>query len=367
MEEGRLKDNQSTKSDEKMSKNMKKFLLVLNCVMLSIGNCIAPLTNRLYFVKGGNRTWLACALETAGFPFLIFPILGSYIYRRKYGGPKTRLFFITPDLIIPCVIIGILTGADDYMDSAGVAKLPVSTYSLVLASQLGFTAFFAWILVKQKFTFLHINSIFLLTAGAVVLAFHSGSDVPDNETKKDYIIGFLMTVGAAILYGFVLPVIELLYKKVKQPITYALVMEMQLVMAFSATAFCMIGMLINHDFPAIPREANTYELGKGLYYLVLVGDAFLWQLFFLGAVGVIFCDTSLLSGVIIAALLPLSEVLAVFIFHEKFTIEKGFSLCLALWGFVSYFLGEFQENKKQQRDAENTKPLDSVEVVSGLN
>lgn len=142
MEEGRLKDNQSTKSDEKMSKNMKKFLLVLNCVMLSIGNCIAPLTNRLYFVKGGNRTWLACALETAGFPFLIFPILGSYIYRRKYGGPKTRLFFITPDLIIPCVIIGILTGADDYMDSAGVAKLPVSTYSLVLASQLGFTAFF---------------------------------------------------------------------------------------------------------------------------------------------------------------------------------------------------------------------------------
>lgn len=246
MEGYKLNANQSK---EKMSQKMKTFLLLLNCLMLGIGNCFAPLTNRLYFVKGGNRTWLACALETAGFPFLIFPILGSYIYRRKYEDPNTKLLFITPNIVIPCIVIGVLTGADDYMDSAGVSKLPVSTYSLVLASQLGFTAFFAWVLVKQKFTFLHINAIFLLTAGAVVLAFHSGSDVPDGETKRDYIIGFVMTVGAAVLYGFVLPVIELMYKKVKQPITYALVMEMQLIMAFSATAFCVVGMLINHDFP----------------------------------------------------------------------------------------------------------------------
>lgn len=101
-----------------------------------------------------------------------------------------------------------------------------------------------------------------------------------------------------------------------------------------------------------------------MYYLVLVGDAFLWQLFFLGAVGVIFCNTSLLSGVIISALLPLSEVLAVFIFNEKFTVEKGFSLCLALWGFVSYFLGEIGENKKQLQDTEiKHLPFNGDEVV----
>lgn len=366
MEEACLTDSQSSPHAEaEMSKNMKRFLLVANCLMLSIGNCVAPLANRLYFVKGGKRTWLTCALETAGFPFLIFPILASYIYRRKKGGPNTKLISISPSLIIPCAVIGLLTGVDDYMDSAGVSKLPVSTYSLVLASQLGFTAFFAWILVRQKFTFLHINAIFLLTAGAVVLAFHSGSDVPANESKKDYIIGFLMIIGVSVLYGFILPIIELMYKKAKQPITYSLVMEMQMVMAFSATVFCVVGMLINHDFRAIPREAETYELGKSIYYLVLVGDAFLWQLFFLGAAGVIFCSTSLLSGILIAVLLPVSEILAIFIFNEKFTVEKGISLCLALWGFVSYFYGEFHQDKKTKRIAEEEQSLHAdVEIVS---
>lgn len=354
MEDGVHSDNRSKGPEAKgMSKSMKKYLLIFNCLILSIGNCIAPLTNRLYSVKGGNRVWLMCALETAGFPFLVIPMIISYMYRRRKGGPKTKFLSMSRVLILPCIVIGILTGADDYMDSAGVSRLPVSTYSLVLSSQLGFTAFFAWILVKQKFTFLHFNAILLLTAGAVVLAFHSGSDLPANESKADYILGFIMTLGAAMLYGFVLPIIELLYKKAKQTITYSLVMEMQFVMACAATAFCIGGMIINHDFQAIPREAEKYELGKAMYYLVLVADAFLWQLFFLGAVGVIFCHSSLLSGIIISALLPLSEVLAVFIFNEKFTPEKGMSLFLACWGSLSYFYEEYQLGKKKKRAAEN--------------
>lgn len=249
MEEGVISDNRLPRTEATgMSQSMKRFLLVSNCVMLGIGNCIAPMTNRLYSIKGGKRIWLMCALETAGFPFLLIPMTISYLYRRRKGGPGTKIISMSPVLFLPCVVIGVLTGADDYMDSAGVARLPVSTYSLVLASQLGFTAFFAWVLVKQKFTFLHINAILLLTAGAVVLAFHSGSDIPDDESKGDYILGFVMTLGAAILYGFVLPIVEFLYKKAKQAITYSLVMEIQFVMAFAATCFCVVGMLINKDF-----------------------------------------------------------------------------------------------------------------------
>ncbi|KAL8156050.1 purine permease 3-like isoform X2 [Apium graveolens] len=366
MEDGVRSDNRSEGPEAKgMSKSMKRYLLVFNCLILSIGNCIAPLTNRLYSVKGGKRIWLMCALETAGFPFLAIPIIISYIYRRRKGGPKTKFCSISGVLILLCIVIGILIGADDYMDSAGVSRLPVSTYSLVLASQLGFTAFFAWILVKQKFTFLHFNAILLLTAGSVVLAFHTGSDLPAKESKADYILGFLMTLGAALLYGFVLPIIELLYKKAKQSITYSLVMEMQFFMALSATAFCFVGMYINKDFSAVPREAEKFELGKAMYYLVLMADAFLWQLFFLGAVGVIFCHSSLLSGILISALLPLSEVLAVFIFNEEFTPEKGMSLFLACWGSLSYFYEEYQSEKKKKRAAENEHK--SIEVPGDIN
>lgn len=115
---------------------------------------------------------------------------------------------------------------------------------------------------------------------------------------------------------------------------------------------------------AIPREAEKYELGKAMYYLVLVADAFLWQLFFLGAVGVIFCHSSLLSGILISALLPLSEILAVFIFNEKFTPEKGMSLFLACWGSLSYFYEEYQLGKKKKRAAENERK--SIELPEDI-
>ncbi|KAK1385935.1 putative purine permease [Heracleum sosnowskyi] len=349
-----------------MSKNMKLWLLVINCLMLGIGNCIAPLTNRLYSVKGGKRIWLMCALETAGFPFLLIPWLISYIYRRRKYGPGTNMTSISPRLIFYSLVIGVLTGLDDLMDAAGVSKLPVSTYSLVLASQLGFTALFAWLLVKQKFTFLHINAIILLTAGAAVLAFNSGSDVPTNESKGTYVVGFLMTLGVAVLYGFVLPSIELIYKKAKQTITYSLVIEMQVFISLSATILCLIGMGINHDIQAIPREAENFELGKAMYILILVADAFLWQLFFLGAIGVIFCNNSILSGILISALLPVSEILAVFIFGEKFTPEKGISLFLACWGSISYFYQEAKldkEKKQEQVAGDENQFRDVPEIV----
>lgn len=335
-------------SENQMSKSMKRLLLVLNCVMLGLGNCGGPQVQRLYFVKGGKRVWLSSCLETAGWPFLFFPIIISYLYRRSKGTPGTKLVSIRPALIVPCAIIGILTGADDYMYSYGVSRLPVSTSALIIATQLAFTSGFAFLLVKQKFTSFSINAVFLLCIGAVVLAFHTSSDRPANESNKQYFLGFFMTLGAAALYGFILPAIELMCKKAKQPMNYSVVMEMQVVMSFFATVVCAIGMLVNHDFTAIPREAREFELGKTIYYLTLILNAILWQLFFLGATGVIFCVSSLLSGIIIATLLPLTETLAVLFFHDKFQVEKAISLTLSLWGFLSYFYGEFQHTKNKK-------------------
>lgn len=343
-----ITNNLISHNEDKMSKTMKQVLLLLNCAMLGLGNCGGPLVQRLYFVKGGKRVWLSSWLQTGGWPFLLFPIVISYLYRRSKGVRGTKLVSIKPALFMPCAVLGILTGADDYLAAYGVSRLPVSTSALIIATQLAFTAGFAFLLVKQKFTPFTINAVFLLCVGAVILAFHTNTDRPANESNKQYFIGFFMTLGASALYGFVLPAIELMYKKAKQPINYSLVMEMQLVMSFFATAVCTIGMLVNHDFTAIPREARDFELGKAIYYLTLTTNALLWQFFFLGATGVIFCASSLLSGIIIATLLPLTESLAVLFFHERFHVEKAISLTLSLWGFLSYFYGEFQDVKKKK-------------------
>jgi drug/metabolite transporter (DMT)-like permease len=334
--------------DEKKKKTLKRTLLILNVSMLALGNCGGPMIMRLYFLKGGKGVWISSFLETAGWPFNLIPIIISYSYRRKKD-PAEKLFSIKPRLFLSCAVIGILTGLDDFIYAYGVARLPISTSALIIATQLAFTAGFAFLLVKQKFTSFTINAVFLLTIGAGILALHTSSDRPAGESNKRYLMGFFMTLGAAALYGFVLPAIEFTYKKAKQRITYSLVLEMQMYISFFATAFCAIGMIAQKEAQTIPKEAREFQLGESKYYVVLVFSAILWQFFFVGAVGVIFCASSLLSGIIIAVLLPVTEILAVLFYHEKFQVEKGVSLVLSLWGFVSYFYGEIQENKKMKR------------------
>ncbi|XP_022772282.1 purine permease 1-like [Durio zibethinus] len=352
--------------EHKPGTTMRKSLLVINCIILSIGNCGGPLLMRLYFIHGGKRVWFSSWLETGGWPIILFPIACAYMHRsRTQPTSKNKLFFIKPPLFIAAAVIGTLTGLDDYLYAYGVARLPVSTSSLIIASQLAFTAGFAFLLVKQKFTSYSINAVFLLTIGAGVLALHTSGDRPANESNREYVLGFLMTLAASALYGFILPLVELMYKKANQEISYALVMEIQMVMCLSATGFCTVGMLVNKDFKVIPREAREFELGETKYYVVAIWSAIIWQCFFLGAIGVIFCASSLLSGIIIAVLLPVTEILAVIFYKEKFQAEKGVALALSLWGFISYFYGEIKQIKKKKPAPETEMPSvpNSVESV----
>ncbi|XP_027355900.1 purine permease 1-like [Abrus precatorius] len=338
---------------EAQDRALKRFLLIINCLLLSIGTCGGPLVMRLYFLRGGHRVWLSSFLETVGFPVMLIPLTVSYLRRRRRlssGEPqKPKMISMKLPLFIASAFVGILTGLDDYLYAYGVARLPVSTSALIIATQLGFTAFFALLLVRQKFTAYSVNAVVLLTVGAGVLALHASGDRPNGESTKDYVSGFITTLMAAALYGFVLPLIELVYKKTKQPITYSLVMEIQFVMSLFATLFCGVGMFINNDFKAIPREARNFKHGEGNYYVVLVASAIMWQAFFLGTIGVIFCSSSLLSGILIAVFLPITEVLAVIFYKEKFQAEKGVSLLLSVWGFVSYFYGEIKQAKKMKK------------------
>lgn len=343
----------------KVSPAAKKTLLILNCILLSIGNCGGPLIMRLYFIHGGNRVWLSSFLETAGWPFIVIVLIILYFHRRAAGkngnNKRTTFIYMRPRLFFAVAFVGVITGFDDYLYAYGVARLPVSTSALIIASQLAFTAFFAYLLVKQKFTAYSVNAVVLLTVGAGVLALHTNSDRPEGETKKQYVMGFVLTVAAAVLYGFILPLIELTYNKAKQAITYTLVLEIQMVMCLFATIFCMVGMIINNDFKVIPREARDFDLGETKYYIIMCFSALIWQCFFLGAIGVIFCASSLLSGIIIVVLLPVTEVLAVVFYKEKFQAEKGVALVLSLWGFASYFYGEYKFMKKSKDNTQSTQ------------
>lgn len=334
--------------EAQLNSTLRKILLVLSCFMLAIGNCGGPIIMRLYFVKGGKRIWLSSWLETGGWPITFIPLIISYFHRRRAEGPNPKLIQMKYPVFIATAVIGLLTGLDDYLYAYGFSRLPVSTATIIVATHLGFTAFFAFLLVKQKFTAYSVNAIVLLTVGSGVLALHTSGDRPKGESTKLYVLGFIMTVAAAALYGLVLPMVELMYIKAKQAITYTLLLEINLVMCFFATVLCTVGMLVNRDFQAMPREARAYELGEAKYYVVVAWSAIIWQFFFLGVIGVIFCASSLLSAIIIAALLPVTGIIAVLVFDEKFPAEKGVALFLSLWGFVSYFYGAIKHNKPKE-------------------
>ncbi|PKI47348.1 hypothetical protein CRG98_032273 [Punica granatum] len=313
---------------------LKKILLVVNIIILSIGTTGGPLIMRLYFIHGGKRVWLSSWLETAGWPINIAPLTISYIYRRRQWAAATAKgassglapgpVLMKPFLFVASAVVGILTGLDDYLYAYGAARLPVSTSSLIIASQLAFTAGFAFLLVKQRFTSYSINSVFLLTLAAV-----------------------------------------LSYKKGKQAITYSLVLDKSIVISLSVILHSlkryMTNLSVKLFLQVIPREAKEFGLGEFTYYVIIVCSAIVWQCFFLGAIGVIFCASSLSSGIIIAIMLPVTEVLGVIFFKEKFTAEKGVSLVLSLWGFVSYFYGEIKHTKKRnlnqsQKQKQNQPP-----------
>ncbi|KAL3824351.1 hypothetical protein ACJIZ3_020380 [Penstemon smallii] len=337
----------------------KRTLLIINCLILAVGHCGGPMIMRLYFIRGGKRIWFTSWLETGGWPIMLIPLLIAYTRRRSTT--NTKLILMTPRVFTAAAVIGILTGLDDYLYAYGVARLPVSTTALIIATQLAFTAGFAFILVKQKFTAYTINAVVLLTVGTVILGLHTGGDRPKGESNKEYALGFTMMVAAAALYGFILPLVELMYVKARrrQDLTYALVMEIQLVMCFFATAFCTVGMLINNDFQAIAREAKAYELGETKYYLVVVLNAIIWQFFFLGIIGIIFYSSSLLSGIVITVLLPVTEILAVIFYNEKFQAEKGIALFLSIWGFISYFYSDIKRHDKKKKSIGDEHPSET--------
>ncbi|XXG60837.1 hypothetical protein AAC387_Pa04g2650 [Persea americana] len=103
-------------------------------------------------------------------------------------------------------------------------------------------------------------------------------DRPANVTNGEYLLGLVITLGAAALLGFVLRCIEMTYAKASRAISYTVVMQFQLGVTSFATLFCTIGMIINKDFTDIGREASAYGIGETKYYMVLTVIAILFQM-----------------------------------------------------------------------------------------
>ena len=98
-----------------ISPNMKRVLLVLNCVMLAIGITAGPLVMRLYYMYGGKSIWLSAWLETGGWPLMILLLLVSFV-RRRVGDPAAKLLFMKPSIILSAGAVGMFSCSSNILN-----------------------------------------------------------------------------------------------------------------------------------------------------------------------------------------------------------------------------------------------------------
>ncbi|XP_078429701.1 purine permease 1-like [Wolffia australiana] len=322
-------------SSQEHGGNTKQALLAINCTLIVAG-ASAPLLLRLYFLNGGDLLWLSSLVQVGGWPLLLIPITISTLS----GDSSTS---ISLPLFAAASGIGLLIGLDSYLFAVSSSALPATTNAILNTTQLAFVAVFSFLIVRQKFTPFSVNAVVVLTLGAVVLAAPAAADRPAGETKGKYFLGFAASLGSAALYALTLPLTELVFRRVRGPVTHRMVLEVQVVVSAFASVVCVVGMLVKGDFQEVARESGEPDIGKVKYYLVLVGGAVAWQAFSLGLMGTIACSSSLFAGVVVAVLLPVSEVTAVVLFRERFDVRKGVAMALSLWGFASYCYGDLSQ------------------------
>ncbi|GLU13937.1 hypothetical protein SLE2022_305400 [Rubroshorea leprosula] len=316
------------------------------------GQSVAILLGRLYFEKGGSSKWVGTLAQLAGFPVLI-----PYYFLNL---PKTRILNKPVDtkksslkmVVFVYASLGLVTTGTCFLYSVGMQYLPVSTVTLISASQLGFNAFFSYFLNSQKFTPYIINSLILLTVSSVLLVFQSNSEKPAGVSKAENTIGFLCTVGGTAGIGLLLALQQLAFRKVLKGQTFKTVMNLTICQSLFATMFATVGFFASGDWKGLKAEMEGYSLGKVSYAMTLVWTAICWQIFTIGAVALIFEVSALFCNAISVVGFPLVPVIAVFVFHDKFDGIKAISLVLAIWGFISYGYEHFVEDRMSKNEVE---------------
>ncbi|XP_074364813.1 purine permease 1-like [Apium graveolens] len=263
------KNTEQNNEHHKISNATKSSLLFINCVLVKVGSIAGPLLMRLYYLHGGKKRWLSSWLLTAGFPLLIFPISVSFFENRKRNS-RTTTIFVTPWLVMASAFLGFILGFSAYLYSIGISYLPISIYSLLCTTQLAFTAIFAFLVVRHKFTHYSINVVVLMILGSAILGLHLDEDRPNGVSDDKYRSGFFMTIVGAAIHGFMLPAVEYTYMKAGVPVTTNIVMQIQFLIMMFATLFCTVPMIINKDFQGIAQESREFGLGARNYFMIII-------------------------------------------------------------------------------------------------
>uniref|UniRef100_A0A9I9CFD1 Probable purine permease n=2 Tax=Cucumis melo TaxID=3656 RepID=A0A9I9CFD1_CUCME len=366
---------QQPKSSTKTKGTYQRWLRIgVYIFLLLAGQSVGVMLGRLYFDKGGNSKWLETLVSLIGFPLL----LPLYMIKSLNTSPSSNITLQSNPPTSPAklafiyVSLGLLIAVGCFLYSVGLMYLPVSTYSLICASQLAFNALFSYFFNGLVFTPFIVNSLVLLTISSSLLVFNTNDHVSDGTdhhpvSRAKFITGFICTVLASAGYGLMLSLTQLAFKKVIKKESFKAVMDMIIYQSIVASSVIFIGLFASGEWKTLKGEMDEFHLGKVSYIMILLWTAISWQLFTIGCVGLIFDVSSLFSNAISVLGLPIVPVFAVIFFHDKMNGIKIVAMILAVWGFVSYgyqnYLDDFKDSSKvENRDNSNEVSTEIVHV-----
>ncbi|EOA18056.1 hypothetical protein CARUB_v10006502mg [Capsella rubella] len=332
--------------------------------LLLAGETTATLLGRLYYDKGGKSTWLETLVQLVGFPLT----LPCYCYIKpepsntKTMTKKACSSFLKLSLVY--IGLGLLVAGHCLMYSFGLLYLPVSTFSLISASQLAFNAIFSYFLNSQKITPFIINSLVLLTISSTLLVIqHEPESSNSSSSKSNYVIGYICAIGSSAGYSLVLSLTDYTFEKILRKYTFKVILDMATYPYLVATCAVVVGLFGSGGWKTLRMEMDEFELGKGSYILIAIGSTISWQACSIGSVGLILEVSSLFSNVISTLCLPVVPVLAVVFFHDEMSGIKLIAMLLAIWGFVSYGYQHYVDEQKPEEEQEELLQLEEEEVT----
>uniref|UniRef100_J3MZV0 Probable purine permease n=2 Tax=Oryza brachyantha TaxID=4533 RepID=J3MZV0_ORYBR len=339
-------EGQANVGPKKRRGGVRRWLpLLVDMLMLLVGEAMAPLLSRVYYNSGGKSLWMATLAQSAGAPLLAIPLILTP--RAAAGEPRPALW----KMVAICVGLGVLIGCDNFMYSYAMLCLPVSTFSLVAATQLAFNAVTSRLINAQRFTALILNSVVVLTFSAALLGVDSDSSSSDDGggsvvPRGKHAAGVVLTLSASAVYALIMSLFEVTFEKVIRATTPRWVLKMQIFTSAVATAVSAAALLASGEWRTIHGEAAAFKNGEASYVATVVGIAVGWQAAELGAVRLVARVSSLFANVTGTLALPLVPVLAVAVFGDKMTGTKAVAMLMAVWGFLSYVYHHYLDARR---------------------
>jgi hypothetical protein len=331
-----------------ISKRLRWWAVVLvNTVLVLGGQSVATLLGRIYYDQGGKSLWMRTVVQSCGVPLAI-PLL-------LYFRPKTSSAAPRPRLVVVAAIyagLGVLLAGDNLMYSYGLLYLPMSTYSIIQATQV---AVFSYFLNKEKMRALILNAVVLLTFSAALIGVSQKSeDTGSAIPKGKFPAGFALTLSASALFSLILSLTQLTFEEVLRSDALYTVMELQFWSNAAAACVSVAGLFVSGEWSTIAGEMDGYRKGKVAYAMTLAWTAIAWQLCTMGLMGLVATVSSLFTNVISTVGTPLSPVVAVIFLGDRLDGVKLLAMLIGVWGLLSYVYQHYLDDRaKVQKTAEN--------------